>query len=285
MYGLNAMLAINTQPFQSFITDERLSPLIRAVVILAVGIPLTKLLVKLVSKLVKDRLSLQTELLIVRSIKYILVLVLTMMVLNEFGFKLTALLGAAGILGVAVGFASQTSVSNIISGFFLISEKPFLIGDTIEVEEITGVIDSIDLLSVKLKTYDNRYVRIPNETMIKSSVINLTRFPIRRAQTLIRVDINEDISRVLEILRNIASELPQALKEPAPMVLIDQIGESAVTINFGVWTETANVFNMKNQMIIKVKERFEQEGIKIPFAQVELHSQALAQNKTDKQNT
>ncbi len=260
------------QFIKDFLTPERTTLFIRVILMLAIGLPVISFITRVIRRIVKEKLSLQSELIVTRAIKYSLVTLLLVMVLNEFGFKISALLGAAGILGVAVGFASQTSVSNIISGFFLISEKPFQIGDVIEVEEITGIVDSIDLLSVKLKTYDNRYVRIPNETMIKTGVINMTRFPIRRAQTMLRVSYKEDIGKVLEILSDIAENLPGANEERAPLILLDSLSESSVNISFGVWTDTSNVFNMKTQMILAVKKRFEEEGIEIPWPQIEIHN-------------
>jgi len=103
------------------------------------------------------------------------------------------LLGAAGILTVAPGFASQTSASNLVSGLFMIAEHPFGVGDTIRLGSIAGEVPSIDLLSVNLRTPDNLYVRIPNETMIKSEITNLTRFPIRRLDLEIGVAYKENL--------------------------------------------------------------------------------------------
>ncbi|MDZ7816437.1 MAG: mechanosensitive ion channel [Planctomycetota bacterium] len=100
--------------------------------------------------------------------------------LDELGYKLTALLGAAGIAGIAIGFAAQTSLSNIISGFFLLSERPFAQGDLVQCGSDTGFVLSVSLLSVKMRTFDNKLIRIPNENLIKKEVYNLTKFPIRR---------------------------------------------------------------------------------------------------------
>ncbi|MFA6910437.1 MAG: mechanosensitive ion channel family protein [Candidatus Cloacimonadaceae bacterium] len=255
-----------------FITPERISLAVRVLLIIVIGLPTVKVILKIVSKLIKDKLSLQSEVLISRTVKYLLYLILVVTILNEFGFKISALLGAAGIFGVAIGFASQTSISNIISGIFLISEKPFMIGDVVEVNGNTGMIDSIDLLSVKLKTFDGRYVRIPNETMIKNDVINITRFPIRRAQFVLPVAYKEDLRKVVGILQEIADSIPGALKEPAPLLALEDFSDSCVNINFGVWTESANVVNMKTELMLAVKERFETEGIEIPFPHVSLYA-------------
>ncbi|MCK9332576.1 MAG: mechanosensitive ion channel family protein [Candidatus Cloacimonetes bacterium] len=255
-----------------FATPERISLAVRVLLMLIIGIPVIKLVLKIISRLIKDKLSLQSEVLIGRTVKYVLYLILLVMVLNEFGFKISALLGAAGIFGVAIGFASQTSVSNIISGIFLISEKPFMIGDVVEVAGNLGSIESIDLLSIKLKTFDGRYVRIPNETMIKNDVTNLTRFDIRRAQFVVGVAYKEDVRKVLEILKDIAENMPDALKDPAPLIQLDGFGDSSIDINFGVWTATSNVIDMKTQLMLAVKERFDKEGIEIRFPHISIYA-------------
>ncbi|HPF08849.1 MAG: mechanosensitive ion channel family protein [Candidatus Cloacimonetes bacterium] len=255
-----------------FVTPERLSLVVRVVLMLAIGLPVIGFIKKILARMIKDRLSLQAEVLLVRTVTYVFYLILAVMVLNEFGFKISALLGAAGVFGVAIGFASQTSVSNIISGIFLISEKPFVIGDAVEIGGTLGIVDSIDLLSIKMKTFDNRYVRIPNETMIKSEVINLTRFDIRRAQIVVGVAYKEDVRKVLDVLRDIAANISGAMTDPEPLIQVDSFGDSSININFGVWTQTSNAVNMKTELIIAVKERFDKEGIEIPFPHVSLYA-------------
>lgn len=113
-----------TNLFSQYATPERVNVVLRVLLTLAIGIPLIVLLKKLTKRIVTNRFSPQSELLIVRFVYYLSMLILLVSVLNEFGFKLSALLGAAGVVGIAIGFASQTSVSNIISGIFLISESP-----------------------------------------------------------------------------------------------------------------------------------------------------------------
>ncbi len=263
----------------SYITPERVGLAIRVALILLIGIPLVRLIRNLVRKLIKDRLSLQSEQLIVRSVYYVAILILMISVLNEFGFKLSALLGAAGVFGIAIGFASQTSVSNIISGIFLISEKPFMIGDAVQIGATIGTIETIDLLSIKLKTFDGRYVRVPNETMIKTEVINITRYPIRRANISVSVSYKEDISNVLAILSDIAANEPMALADPKPLLQVDSFADSGININYGVWTNKDNVIELRNSLMIKIKERFESDNIEIPYPHVKLVTEDNEHNK------
>ncbi|MFA6720612.1 MAG: mechanosensitive ion channel family protein [Candidatus Cloacimonadaceae bacterium] len=255
-----------------YITPERLNVILRVLLTLAIGIPLIILLKKLTKRVVQNRLSPQSEQLVVRFIYYISVLILLVNVLNEFGFKLSALLGAAGVVGIAIGFASQTSVSNIISGIFLISEKPFVVGDVIEVSGVRGTVQSIDLLSLKLKTFDNQFVRVPNETMIKTEVTNLTRFPERRVNINVGVAYKEDLNKVRRLLAEIAESEPLALKDPAPVIMVENFGDSSIDFLFGVWGKTEEFFDLKTSLMIRIKETFDANNIEIPFPHLSLYA-------------
>ena len=201
------------------------------------------------------------------------ILILTFIsVMKELGFDLSVVLGAAGIFSVAIGFASQTSASNLISGLFLMMERPFSVGDIIRVESTTGEVISIDLLSVKIRTFDNLFVRIPNESMIKTQVTTLTRFPIRRADLQIRIAFKEDIERVKEILNNVASKNTLCLDEPAPLFILLGFGTSSVDIQFSVWAKKENFLTLKNSMYQEIKITFDQQEIDIPFPHISLYS-------------
>jgi small-conductance mechanosensitive channel len=197
--------------------------------------------------------------------------------LKQLGFDLSALLGAAGILTVAIGFASQTSASNLISGLFLMIERPFSITDVIRVGDTTGEVISIDLLSVKLRTFDNLFVRIPNETMIKTEVTTLTKFPIRRADLKVGIAYKEDISRVKTLLTEMAQKNPLCLEEPAPLFIITGFGNSSIDIQFSVWAQRENFLALKNSLYEETKNTFDREGIEIPFPHVSLYAGSATQ--------
>lgn len=251
-----------------FVTPERISLYVRIILIFVIGFPLVRFARGLTGRLIKEKLSAQSEMLIKRVVYYLGILIIFVSILNELGFKLSALLGAAGVLGIAIGFASQTSFSNIISGIFLISEKPFAVGDIIQIGNTVGYVLSVDLLSIKVRTFDYRFVRIPNENMIKAEIINLTKFENRQVNLNILVSYKDNLNKVLELLRDIAGREPLALKEPEATVQIDSFADSGVSIMFGVWGLTENFIPLKTALLLKVKERFEQEKIEIPFPHI-----------------
>lgn len=271
------MLLLTGINWSKLITMQNINTAIRIIVLLGLGFPLLLFICTLVGKAVKKRFTPQASMLIRKGIFYFGSILLIISVLYQMGFKLTALLGAAGIAGIAIGFASQTSVSNIISGLFLISEKPFEVGDLIKVDDTKGTILSIDLLSVKLRTLDNQLVRIPNESLIKNQVTNITRFPIRRFDINIGVAYKEDVSKVRTVLLDIAQNNPYCLDEPEPLVLFLNFGDSALEFLFAVWFVKTDFFKLRNSIMQEIKERFDAEGIEIPFPHRTLYTGSVTE--------
>ena len=250
---------------QAFFTVEKSLMLVRAVLLVAAGLVVARLLGRALHGLAEGRLERQQAVLLRRFTQYLVVSLFAVAALHQLGFNLSVLLGAAGILSVAVGFASQTSASNLVSGLFLIAERPFSIDDVIQVGGTTGEVLSIDLLSVKLRTFDNLYVRIPNETLIKSEVRTLTKFPIRRLDLQIGVAYKEDVERVRELLFELADRNPLCLAEPKPLFIFQGFGDSAVQMQFSPWALKADYLEMKNRLQEEIKKAFDENGIEIPF--------------------
>jgi small-conductance mechanosensitive channel len=231
---------------------------------LFLGLPVVLFASRRMTRWLSDHTSGQQGLVVGKLILYSGVPLVLIVALWELGFSLAPLLGAAGVLGIAVGFASQTSISNVISGLFLLGERPFQVDDIIQVGATVGRVISIDTLSVKLCTFDNRFIRIPNETLVRSEVITITRFPIRRLDIGLRISYKESIGRVREVLLDTARQNPRVLVEPESVVFLDSFGESGMEVRLTVWTVTDNYFTLKNTLVEEIKVRFDAEGIRVP---------------------
>ncbi len=249
-----------------------LGQILGALLVLVLGFPLLFAVGRGVRRWVGSRYSPQRGLVAGKVIYYVGGVILLLTVLGQLQIRLGPLLGAAGIVGVAIGFASQTSVSNVISGLFLVAEQPFRVDDVIQVGTTTGRVLSIDMLSVKLRTFDNRFIRIPNETIIKSEVVTLTRFPIRRMDLMVGVAYREDMVRVRKVLLDVARNNPKILMEPEPAVLFEKYGASSVDFRFVAWTTRENWLAALNELADGVKARLDSEGIEIPFPHVSLYT-------------
>ncbi|MDN3516239.1 mechanosensitive ion channel family protein [Aquisalimonas lutea] len=247
--------------------------LLRALIILGVGMLLARVVSRAAGRVLALRLDLHQTTILRRVIFYVIVGLAIASALHQLGFRLGVLLGAAGILTVAIGFASQTSASNLISGLFLIAERPFQIGDFIQVaNEATGEVLSIDLLSVKMRTRDNLFVRVPNETLVKAQVTNYSRFPIRRYDLMLGVAYREDLDRVREALEAAADANPLCLEEPRPQIFFQGFGASSVDLQFSVWALRENFLDLRNSLPLEVKKEFDARGIEIPFPHLSLYA-------------
>jgi len=256
-----------------YVTGPQAANLLRAVVKIGLGLLLGRLAGNGVARLF-GREDPQRIMILRRVTFYGIAGLFAASALMELGFDLGVLLGAAGILTVAIGFASQTSASNVISGLFLLGERPFAVGDVIRVNGTTGEVLSVDLLSVKLRTFDNLFVRIPNETMIKSEVTNLRRFPIRRVDLMVGVAYKEDLRKVRDVLMEVADRNPVCLEEPAPIIIFQGYGDSSINHQFSVWAATDNFLELRNSIPVDIKEAFDEHGIEIPFPHRTLYTGA-----------
>jgi small-conductance mechanosensitive channel len=263
------------QELVKFFTLDKLQQLILAVLVAVVGLILLRFLSALIKRMTRKYLSQQYSMLVRKAIQYTGAVVVLFIILSVLGVKINALLGAAGIVGIAVGFAAQTSMSNLISGLFLISEKPFQIGDVIKVGDKSGVILSIDLLSVKIQTFDNQYIRIPNSLLLNTELTNVTRFPIRRLDIKLTVSYRTDVTRLREVLLAIAGTNTFCLDEPEPLIVFADFKESGLEFLFGVWFHRSDYLGLKNSIMQQIKERFEAEGIRFSFPRRSLDTDAV----------
>lgn len=185
--------------------------------------------------------------------------------LHAVGVDLLGVLGAAGVVGVAVGFASQTALSNLISGIFLVSERSIKLGDYIRVNGEEGKVEEVNLLSVSLRQLDNSLVRIPCELMIKNPVVNVTHGLMRRCDYQVGVDYQSDLEKVRAVVLQAAAAEEKVLKDPAPLVTFTQFGESSIDLGVGVWCQNDNYAEVRYHFANTLLKAFEREGIKIPF--------------------
>ena len=255
-----------------FFTAATLEKIIRIAVILAVGVAIIYFIAFLVKRLLPQKWSRQRKMIINRAVQYTGFITLFLIVISELEINLAPIFGAAGVIGLVIGVASQTSIGNIVSGFFLVSEKSFEIGDVVRLGDKTGTVFSIDLLSIKIRTFDNLLIRVPNQTVISSELTNLTRFPVRRIDTLVSVAYKEDLNKVKSILESVAKQNPLCLDEPEPVIIFQNFGTSGIDITLGVWVERTHFLKVKNSVFMEIKEAFNKEGIEIPFPRISLYT-------------
>ncbi len=257
---------------RGLLTWERTGSVVSAILVVVLGSIFVKVVSRAVGKSIGKKWGDERGGIARKVISYGGWVLIVLTTLNQLGVEITALLAAAGIAGVAIGFAAQTSLSNIISGIFLSVERPFKAGDMMQVDDTLGVVLSIDLLSVKMRMFDNRFVRIPNENLIKTKVINFSRYPIRRVDLMIGVAYKEDIDRVREVLFEVAHAHPLALEEPKPLCFCWNYNTSSIDLLFVVWAVQSDWLTLKDELLRSIKRRFDEENIEIPFPHLSLYA-------------
>jgi small-conductance mechanosensitive channel len=186
--------------------------------------------------------------------------------LETLGFDLSVLLGAAGVLTVAVGFASQTSASNIISGLFLVMEGSVDKGDVVQIGGTTGEVLHVGLLSIRLRTFDNRLVRIPNETLMKAEILNFARLPIRRITVELTLAPEVELDPVLDLLKQAAEDEPLVLQEPAPRAHVNAITDLGPRVTLWGWTTTGGFVDVQTALLKRVHARLRAAGVPMATA-------------------
>lgn len=234
-----------------------------ALLVFLVGFVILRIAIRIVMKVLARGIREQSRELLRKTLIYVGAVLLFVIVLNTAGVSVGALLGAAGVVGIAIGIASQASLSNVISGFFLVSERFFEIGDVVRIGENTGIIASIDLLSVKVKTFDNVLIRVPNQRLIEQDIVNITRFPLRRMQFSVVVPTQIALAKVFEALEAAAGNVADVLQEPEPFIYFRDFTENGSEVSVGVWFERQNFVRVRNDMAQSIQEVFTQRGIPI----------------------
>lgn len=231
-----------------------------SLMLLFLGYFFAKKISALVGKFIENKFSKHHAMLFSRVVYYGLFLLFLVSALHEMGFKLTILLGTAGLFTVALSFASQTAASNLISGVFLLFERPFKVGDVISIKDIKGTVETIDWLSTKIKTSDNRLIRIPNEALIKSEITNLSIYPQKRDEIVLRIDSIHNISNIKMLLRDICDECVHILPKPGTKILLSQMLDKGVELKVLYWSKT-DLALVRDELLTAIKTSFEREAI------------------------
>lgn len=250
---------------------EALSPYMMAILTLIIGYIIGRSLARAAGTIVRQSGSAHGALLTQKIVLYLVFTIALIFALANLGLKVSGLLATAGIFTVALGFAAQTSVSNVISGFFLFFDRPFSIGDTVKIDTTLGTVLSIDLLSTRIRTFDNLMVRIPNEGLLKSTIINYTLYNVRRVEIPIAVAFGSDLENVRKIILKIAHDHRLILDEPAPAIIFDTMTDSGVNLLVRAWAERSDYITARSELTMGIHNALAESGISIPFPQRIVH--------------
>ena len=209
-----------------------------------------------------------------RIIGYTLIAIGFYVAFQSVGFDLSSLAIVAASLGVGVGFGLQNIINNFVSGIIILAERPISIGDRIEVAGVAGRVTKIQLRSTTVVTNDNITMIVPNADFISNTVTNWSHGdPKVRIRVPIGVAYGSDLKLLQRLLLEAAAEHPKALRDPLPVVLFTEFGDSSLNFELGVWTQemTATPIHFTSQMNFIIEQKLRENDIEIPFPQRDLH--------------
>ncbi len=216
----------------------------------------------------KDRIATISKI-----IYYTFVIVGVLIALPILEVNLSALLVAGGLMAIVIGFASQSIVTNLISGIFLSIEKPVKVEDVVSIgggEGSMGMVEEIRIISTTIRTFDGVYVRIPNEKVFTNSITNFMENVARRFEYVVGIRYSDDADKALEIIKGLIEDHPLALKEPPPQIFVQNLGSSSVDITVRIWAPSTQWFRVRMELLWKIKKTLEENDIKVPFNQQEV---------------
>ena len=204
---------------------------------------------------------------VINALGYICMLGILLQTVGLTATSLTALVASAG---VAVGLALQGILSNFAGGVLILLMKPFVIGDYIVQGNTEGTVKEIGLVYTELITADNRLIVIPNGTLIDSSIVNVTATGKRRLELSVGIGYKSDLKKAKEVLIRLGENDPARDPENPVNVFVSELAESSVNLGLHVWVSSSEYWNAKWRLTENIKLAFDEEGIEIPFKQVEI---------------
>ncbi len=214
------------------------------------------------------------------TIRYFLIILGFMFALSAAGIELGKFSLLAGALGVGIGFGLQNIVNNFISGLILVYERPLQVGDTIEVDKLLGQVKRIGIRSSNVRTYDGAEVVVPNGNLVSNQLINWTLSDkTRRIEIKVGVSYGSDLNVVLKLLEKVAGDHEDVLKEPAPWALFEEFGNSSLNFRLLFWVPYELGIKTKSEVAVALFNIFRENGVEIPFPQLDLHVKEEKQKK------
>ncbi|WP_019027641.1 mechanosensitive ion channel family protein [Colwellia piezophila] len=179
-----------------------------------------------------------------------------------------ALIGAAGLV---VGLALQSTLSNFASGMLILIYRPFDVGDIIKIDGVTGTVHSMTLLSTSIKTFDNQHLVVPNNNIWGTTIVNVTGSKTRRVDLVFGIGYGDDMAKAEQIMHEVVSNHELVLKNPAPVIKVNELADSSVNFVCRPWVKTENYLDVYWDITRQVKEAFDKQGVSIPFPQRDVH--------------
>ncbi|CAE6494592.1 MAG: mechanosensitive ion channel family protein [Candidatus Nitrosotenuis sp.] len=247
--------------------------LILGAIIMIVGVIIARIISTIFKKYFAANLPDNTAKNLHKLLYYGIIIITLLAVTTSQGIDLSGLMVAGGIFGIVIGFATQSVVSNAISGIFLMFDRPAKTGDLIEIQasNIYGRLMDVTIFSTRIRLFDGSIMRVPNEKVFTSEIRNVSGSEVRRIEVMVGIAYKEDVDNAISVIRKAVSKNQYILREPAPEVRTDSLGDSSVNLKVLTWIPRDNWDDVGPTLLKDIKKDIDEAGIEIPFPQRTIH--------------
>ncbi|MBR4359029.1 MAG: mechanosensitive ion channel [Clostridia bacterium] len=240
--------------------------------VLIIGLILARWIIRLSQNKLKIKKMDPTLLGFLRNLaRFILYAVVVLTAISVMGIPLTSVVTIVASAGVAISLAMQGALSNFVGGLTLLLFKPIKAGDYVKVGDLEGTVQTIGAFYTEMNTFDNRHISMPNSSLTNTAIINYTRQGTRRLDEIFSVSYNSDMQQVFQVLNGLIARNPAILPDPAPVVHLNQFGESSLQYVVRVWCKTADYWDIHFYLLEEGKRALDAAGIEIPLPQMDVH--------------
>lgn len=242
-----------------------------ALIIIFIGMKVIKYLMNLFEKSFEDKME-PTLMKFLKSVtKALLTVMLLLSAASTLGIEMTSFIAVLGAMSFAIGLSLQGSLANFAGGVLILLSKPFQVGDFIEADGNKGTVEEIQILYTVLKTPDNKKIVIPNGDLSNNDILNYSAHEQRRLDLVFGIGYDDDILKAKKVLREIVENNEKIYSTPEPVIEVTELAGSSVNFDVKVWIDTADYWKVYYAMQENVKLRFDEEGIGIPYPQIDIH--------------
>lgn len=248
--------------------------LVRCIAFFILGLIILKIVRSIVVRTtMKSRLDKSAATFIISIVTVVLYIALVIVVVSALGFSTAGIIAAFSAIALAVALALQDSLASLANGIIIIFTKPFKKGDYVEINGKDGLVQDIRLFNTKIVTYNNEEILIPNNQILGSTLINYSTMSLRRVVIEVPIPYSAELSEVKEILLSTLNSHQDVVKTPAPAVVLDGYGDSALKFKARAWTPNEKYWDTRASLFEMIFNNLREKGIEIPFNQLDVHLQ------------
>lgn len=248
--------------------DKFLPPLVTFIVCVII----IKLIMKFVRQIInKSKLRKGLHTFVEKTISIVLHSIMVLIIADMLNIPITSLLAAFSVVGLAASLAVQDVLSNLVSGVVVLATHPFKTGDWVDVADVSGTIKEVNFNHTVITTLDNKVIRVPNKEVVSATIVNYTENKYRRLCMSFDVSYNAPTKKVLDVLTLLVNEAPYVIRDKEVFVKISAYKDSSIEYTIRVWTLTQDYWDLHFYLLEKVKELFDENGIEIPYNQLDVH--------------